>query len=136
MNKKVRVVERIVDFTEERNLYLQTADYRLFIDPYGDICPGAVGKIYRLTGCCGPGFGEIPLGYVKKIKPKLPDGENVPIIVTSQRVDEKEKVVVLKAEVRYGNHWTMRKSGDIPDGVKIELELYSDTCTFPEIIES
>jgi hypothetical protein len=108
MNKKVKVVERIVDFTKKRSLFLQTADYRLFTDPYGHICSGTVGKIYKLTSGCGPGFGEIPLGYVKKIEPKLPDGEDVPIVVNSQKIDERRKVVVLEAEVRYGNHWTMR----------------------------
>ena len=136
MSKDVKVVERVIDFTKERNLFLQTADYRLFTDPYGHICPGAIGKVYRLTSGCGPGFSEIPLGYVKEIKPKLPDGENLPIIVNSQKIDVKRKVVVLEAEVRYGNHWTIRKTGEILDGTKIELELYLESSTFPEIIKS
>ena len=136
MHKNIKVVERIVDFTNERNLFLQTADYRLFTDPFGHICPGAVGKIYKLTSGCGPGFSEIPLGYVKKIEPKLPDGEDVPLVVNSQKIIEEEKTIILKAEVRYGDHWTMRKSGEIPDGTKIELELYLETCTFPDIVKS
>jgi aspartate racemase len=67
-----------------QNLFLETADYRIFTEPY--FSKERIGRILKIIpGGAGPEDSEHTLAYIKKISPKLPEGIIYrPIIVVKQ----------------------------------------------------
>ena len=67
-----------------QNLFLETADYRIFTEPY--FSKERIGRIFKIIpGGAGPEDSEHTLAYIKKISPKLSEGIIYqPIIVVNQ----------------------------------------------------
>lgn len=112
-------------FSGRRNLYLETADYRRFTQPYGPHYPHAVGRVYQLGSGDMEWGSETILAHVKKVSPNLPLASQFPISVDSEKINEDRRIVKLSATIKFdkeSNSWvtdTHRVGGR-----RIELELY------------
>jgi len=114
-----------IRFSGRQNLELETADYRLFVEPYGPHHPKAVGRVYQVGSGTIEWGAETTLAYVKKILPNLPQESRFPIVVDSEKINEDEGIVTLSATIEY-NRTSSRALPFKPefDGNKITIELY------------
>jgi len=91
-----------IRFVDRPLLCLETADYRLFVNPYGPEYPAAIGRIYWVRpGGAGPDDSEHVLGHLKFISPRLPCASDFPIEVMKEAINEPKGVVVLDAVIDY-----------------------------------
>jgi len=96
---------RITDYRGRSDLYLKTADRRLFSDYYsyyGDQYSGAVGEIYRSEPINRrDGHAKVARAFVKSITPEIIHprnsqiGEVLPVRVVSQEKRGEELVLVV-----------------------------------------
>jgi hypothetical protein len=56
-------------FDSRSPVYLDTAEYRLFADPYGPHHSGAVGKVYHLESIQGGEYSAVDVSYADVISP-------------------------------------------------------------------
>jgi len=122
----VRKKSKAIRYVGLPKLYLETADCRLFVHPYGPQYDEAVGRIYQLAWVSGPDLSETKVAYVKSIVSNIFDkvseiGELVPIKVFYQRKYQDKLILLARVEYdRYEAVPDLKNRG----GNWLVLELY------------
>lgn len=62
---------KIIDYRKTKQLYLQTADTRLYEHPYGPTYPKAIGKIFRWVSTELGDAADADQAFVKNVSPDI-----------------------------------------------------------------
>ena len=124
---------KMINYVEVNMLYLETADHRLFISPYGPRYDDAVGRVYQLvpSGPIPHDKAEANVAFIKLITPKdifdKEIGEHEPIKVFAQL--EHEDGLVLLARIEYGPY---KRLADLKSrsGTWLILVLYPESAAW------
>lgn len=108
-------------YTNERFVYLETADHRIFVEPYGPQYPKAVGKVFCLEPIQGGEHTAVNVSYVESIEPWVFDrrvGDEMRIRV------EHEEVADGKRHLRARILSTRDGSGRRDGGTELRIVLF------------
>src|SRR3989338_9178175 len=120
-----RVINQPISYLEEPFVYLETADRRLFSEPYGPRFPKAVGKVFCLEPIYGGEHTEVKISHVRIVTPWVFD----------DRVGDRMRIRVLgEGPLLYrGEQFAIAMIISSPDGMvrsdggtRILLTLYSN----------
>ncbi len=108
-------------YKNEYFVYLETADHRIFAEPYGSHHPKAVGKVFCLEPIQGGEHAAVNVSYVESIEPWVFD----------RKVGDEMRIRVEREEVVYGKRHlharvlsTRGGSERLDSGTKLRIVLF------------
>ena len=84
-----------------RPLRIDTADYRVFFDPYGPYHSKAIGKLYSFEHLPYDFITKTRETYFSKVTPMLMEGQMIPV----KYVSRYETTITVRADFSRNHHW-------------------------------